>query len=132
MPDRCNASGEAILLIISRPKTVCWSFSAKRFFIYSNPSRFFRQPNGKTLFKVPSAGKEYFTKLKLDLFRIKLHDESTEVVTEGHKEGELWGLATSPHKNIALSTSDDCFLQKWDLENHQKLDSLFLGEPGMV
>ena len=48
---------------------------------------------------------------------IEISEKSGEklMITNGHGEGELWGLATHPTQSKFMSASDDGTLRVWDI-----------------
>lgn len=44
-------------------------------------------------------------------------DSSMNILTQGHSEGELWGLACHPSKQEICTASDDKTLRIWDLNS---------------
>jgi WD40 repeat protein len=51
-------------------------------------------------------------------------------LTQGHAEGELWGLAVHPIKPMVATASDDQTLRLWDVENNLMLAAHALGGEG--
>lgn len=50
---------------------------------------------------------------------------------QGHKEGELWGLAAHPSKALYATVSDDRSVRIWSYEgNHQLISFKVLKQPG--
>jgi len=50
---------------------------------------------------------------------------------QGHKEGELWGLAMHPSKLCCATVSDDKTLRVWDLGDQQRMTGCkILKKPG--
>ncbi|XP_006814808.2 echinoderm microtubule-associated protein-like 6, partial [Saccoglossus kowalevskii] len=43
------------------------------------------------------------------------------ILTQGHKEGEIWGLATHPTMERCATVSDDCTLRVWDIGKDHRL-----------
>ena len=41
---------------------------------------------------------------------------SIQVLVQGHKEGELWGLAVHPTSNLFVTASDDKSVRTWSLD----------------
>eukprot|EP00049_Salpingoeca_infusionum_P015006 m.287561 g.287561 ORF g.287561 m.287561 type:complete len:1929 (-) comp15790_c5_seq3:4131-9917(-) len=56
----------------------------------------------------------------------KLHPE---VITEGHRLGELWGLACHPHEKQFATASDDGTVRMWSLDPHRCLASVEVNTP---
>lgn len=48
------------------------------------------------------------------IFTYMLPDASN-ILIDGHMEGEIWGLATHPSKDIFISASNDGTARIWDL-----------------
>lgn len=49
--------------------------------------------------------------------------------SQGHQEGELWGLATHPKQPLAVTASDDGTVRVWSLTEHRMLRVLSVGKP---
>lgn len=53
-----------------------------------------------------------------------------DALASGHFHGELWGLATHPHKQQCCTVGDDHTLRVWDLEAKRELRAVRLEHPG--
>ncbi|CAH1792746.1 unnamed protein product [Owenia fusiformis] len=51
------------------------------------------------------------------------------ILIQGHKEGECWGLATHPSEPQCATVSDDKTLRIWDLREHRMLNCKILKKP---
>jgi len=54
---------------------------------------------------------------KSQIFEIKEKQGTITNIGQGHSEGELWGLATHPIKEIFCTASYDGFLKVWDIRS---------------
>uniref|UniRef100_H3AR31 EMAP like 6 n=1 Tax=Latimeria chalumnae TaxID=7897 RepID=H3AR31_LATCH len=52
---------------------------------------------------------------------------ASNILINGHMEGEIWGLATHPSKDIFISASDDGTIRIWDLADKKLLNKVSLG-----
>ncbi|XP_033734062.1 echinoderm microtubule-associated protein-like 6 [Pecten maximus] len=52
------------------------------------------------------------------------------LLTQGHMEGELWGLVVHPRKKICATVSDDKTLRIWDLTDHKMINHKQLKQAG--
>lgn len=62
-----------------------------------------------------------------EVVEFKIDRSNIHWVTRGHKEGELWGLATHPTNNIAATASDDCKVSIWNLDSMVQVQSISIG-----
>ncbi|XP_067091821.1 echinoderm microtubule-associated protein-like 6 [Osmerus mordax] len=54
---------------------------------------------------------------------------ASNIMINGHMQGEIWGLATHPSKDIFISASDDGTIRIWDLADKKLLNKVSLGHP---
>ncbi|XP_062320153.1 echinoderm microtubule-associated protein-like 6 isoform X2 [Osmerus eperlanus] len=54
---------------------------------------------------------------------------ASNILINGHMQGEIWGLATHPSKDIFISASDDGTIRIWDLADKKLLNKVSLGHP---
>ncbi|KRX05725.1 WD40-repeat-containing domain [Pseudocohnilembus persalinus] len=50
-------------------------------------------------------------------------DSKAEIIQQGHYNGELWGLAIAPSRNIFVTCGGDKVVRKWDIETHQQIQT---------
>ncbi|XP_069464337.1 echinoderm microtubule-associated protein-like 6 isoform X1 [Ambystoma mexicanum] len=54
---------------------------------------------------------------------------ASNILINGHMEGEIWGLAVHPSKDIFISASYDGTARIWDLASKKMLNEVSLGNP---
>ena len=52
---------------------------------------------------------------------------ASNILIDGHMEGEIWGLATHPSKDMFISASNDGTARIWDLADKKLLNKVNLG-----
>ena len=53
-----------------------------------------------------------------------------KVLVQGHAQGEVWGLASHPEKQVVATISDDKSIRVWDVENQKMTNAKNLGKAG--
>lgn len=50
-----------------------------------------------------------------EIIEVGEKNAASNILTNGHMQGEIWGLATHPAKDMFISASDDGTIRIWDL-----------------
>lgn len=50
-----------------------------------------------------------------EIIEVGEKNAASNILIDGHMEGEIWGLATHPAKDIFISASNDGTARIWDL-----------------
>lgn len=50
-----------------------------------------------------------------EIIEVGEKNAASNILIDGHMEGEIWGLATHPSKDIFISASNDGTARIWDL-----------------
>jgi WD40 repeat protein len=58
-----------------------------------------------------------------NIFEINEKTSSIQSLIKGHAEGELWGLAVHPNKEVFATGSYDGFLKFWDVRTKVYLNN---------
>lgn len=64
-----------------------------------------------------------------EIFEIDEKKGSVTILGQGHGEGELWGLASHPTKELFASASDDTTIRIWDVPHKKMLNKATIGTP---
>lgn len=62
-----------------------------------------------------------------NIFEINEKTSSIQSLIKGHSEGELWGLAVHPNKEVFATASYDGFLKFWDVRTKVCLSDFTYG-----
>lgn len=65
-----------------------------------------------------------------EIIEVGEKNAASNILIDGHMEGEIWGLATHPSKDIFISASNDGTARIWDLADKVKGRSGQWGEGG--
>ena len=60
-----------------------------------------------------------------EIIEVGEKNAASNILIDGHMEGEIWGLATHPSKDIFISASKDGTARIWDLADKVR------GRPGL-
>ncbi|XP_071235743.1 echinoderm microtubule-associated protein-like 6 isoform X1 [Salvelinus alpinus] len=64
-----------------------------------------------------------------EIIEVGEKNAASNILINGHMQGEIWGLATHPSKDLFISTSDDSTIRIWDLADKKLLNKVSLGHP---
>ncbi|CAB1343775.1 unnamed protein product [Coregonus sp. 'balchen'] len=64
-----------------------------------------------------------------EIIEVGEKNAASNILINGHMQGEIWGLATHPSKDLFISASDDCTIRIWDLADKKLLNKVSLGHP---
>ncbi|MBN3309055.1 EMAL6 protein, partial [Amia calva] len=64
-----------------------------------------------------------------EIIEVGEKNAASNILINGHTEGEIWGLATHPSKDMFISASDDGTIRIWDLADKKLLNKVSLGHP---
>ncbi|GCB61884.1 hypothetical protein scyTo_0014405 [Scyliorhinus torazame] len=62
-----------------------------------------------------------------EIIEVGEKNAASNSLINGHMEGEIWGLATHPSKDLLISASDDGTTRIWDLADKKLLNKVNLG-----
>ncbi|KAB0392183.1 hypothetical protein E2I00_008549 [Balaenoptera physalus] len=62
-----------------------------------------------------------------EIIEVGEKNAASNILIDGHMEGEIWGLATHPSKDIFISASNDGTARIWDLADKKLLNKVNLG-----
>ncbi|MBN3275586.1 EMAL6 protein, partial [Polyodon spathula] len=62
-----------------------------------------------------------------EIIEVGEKNAASNILINGHMEGEIWGLATHPSKDMFISASDDGTIRIWDLVDKKLLNKVSLG-----
>ncbi|PNI66240.1 EML6 isoform 4 [Pan troglodytes] len=62
-----------------------------------------------------------------EIIEVGEKNAASNILIDGHMEGEIWGLATHPSKNLFISASNDGTARIWDLADKKLLNKVSLG-----
>ncbi|KAK1171259.1 echinoderm microtubule-associated protein-like 6 isoform X3 [Acipenser oxyrinchus oxyrinchus] len=63
-----------------------------------------------------------------EIIEVGEKNAASNILINGHMEGEIWGLATHPSKDMFISASDDGTIRIWDLADKKLLNKVSLGQ----
>ncbi|XP_042565417.1 echinoderm microtubule-associated protein-like 6 isoform X9 [Clupea harengus] len=64
-----------------------------------------------------------------EIIEVGEKNAASNILINGHMQGEIWGLATHPSKDVFISASDDETIRIWDLVDKKLLNKVSLGHP---
>ncbi|KAK2092500.1 Echinoderm microtubule-associated protein-like 6 [Saguinus oedipus] len=62
-----------------------------------------------------------------EIIEVGEKNAASNILIDGHMEGEIWGLATHPSKDLFISASNDGTARIWDLADKKLLNKVSLG-----
>ncbi|XP_039593751.1 echinoderm microtubule-associated protein-like 6 isoform X2 [Polypterus senegalus] len=62
-----------------------------------------------------------------EIIEVGEKNAASNILINGHMEGEIWGLATHPSKDTFITASDDGTIRIWDLSDKKLLNKVSLG-----
>ncbi|XP_061084049.1 echinoderm microtubule-associated protein-like 6 isoform X3 [Conger conger] len=62
-----------------------------------------------------------------EIIEVGEKNAASNILINGHMQGEIWGLATHPSKDMFISASDDGTIRIWDLADKKLLNKVSLG-----
>ncbi|KAM6956797.1 echinoderm microtubule-associated protein-like 6 [Aplochiton taeniatus] len=64
-----------------------------------------------------------------EIIEVGEKNAASNILINGHMQGEIWGLATHPSKDLFISASHDGTIRIWDLADKKLLNKVSLGNP---
>ncbi|CDQ96815.1 unnamed protein product [Oncorhynchus mykiss] len=64
-----------------------------------------------------------------EIIEVGEKNAASNILINSHMQGEIWGLATHPSKDLFISASDDGTIRIWDLADKKLLNKVSLGHP---
>ncbi|KAI1886390.1 hypothetical protein AGOR_G00213520 [Albula goreensis] len=62
-----------------------------------------------------------------EIIEVGEKNAASNILINGHMQGEIWGLAAHPSKDVFISASDDGTIRIWDLADKKLLNKVSLG-----
>ncbi|KAI1896973.1 hypothetical protein AGOR_G00100430 [Albula goreensis] len=64
-----------------------------------------------------------------EIIEVGEKNAASNIMMNGHTQGQIWGLAAHPSKDMFISASDDGTIRIWDLADKKLLNKVSLGHP---
>ncbi|KAL7841818.1 hypothetical protein SRHO_G00255090, partial [Serrasalmus rhombeus] len=64
-----------------------------------------------------------------EIIEVGEKNAASNILINSHMQGEIWGLATHPAKDVFITASDDGTIRIWDLVDKKLLNKVSLGHP---